>query len=93
MGGLVKTMIDLKHRGETLEKGANENHKKEIENILEKQNMIDKAIAANKNVIQNIDKEIHSKSKRVEKDKLENIIVDKVIEVKVILKKVRLSMN
>ena len=82
MGGLVKTIIDLKHRVETLEKGANENHKKEIEYISENQNVIDKAIAANKNAIQNIDKEIHtlSQSKRVGKNTIDKKIADKAIE-------------
>ena len=58
MGGLVKTVLDLKSKVEELEKKIAEKDKDEIEDIREKQRIIDKAIAANSVAISKIDKEI-----------------------------------
>ena len=79
MGGLIKTILDLKHRVETLEKGTNVDHKKEIGEIMEKQNLIDKTIAANVDAIKDIDEEIKtlSEGNNVQKDVIDNRITEK----------------
>ena len=47
MGGLVKTIIDLKSRVDILEKRQEKNGDKDIDDIVDKQIVLDKAMAAN----------------------------------------------
>ena len=78
MGGLIKTILDIKHRVFTLEKGDIVDHKKEIDEIMEKWNLIDKATAVNVDAIKDIDKEILTLRKRIslQKDALDNGMAD-----------------
>ena len=78
MGGLVRTIIDLKSKVEALENKAENNQHNELANIMEKQEIVDKAIAANSEAIIRIDQEILSFSKVVQKDTLEKKNVDEV---------------
>ena len=76
MSGLVKTILDLKSKVEYLvNKDAGE--KNEVEKILEKQILIDKAIIENAAAIENIDKELKAALETVHKDVIQNQIVDK----------------
>ena len=58
MGGLVKTILDLKSKVEALEKKDEKNQEGGIQDIFERQKDIEKAIAANTDAILKIDKEI-----------------------------------
>ena len=74
MGGLVRTILDLKIRVESMEKKDDENGKDDLESILKRQQMNTKAIAENKDAILKIDEEIHAlsrpKQNKVQKDRL-----------------------
>ena len=72
MGGLVKTVLDLKSKVEALEKKPGEYLLDEVEKILGRQRINDKAIAANNDTILKIDKEIHALSKTKQNDDIEN---------------------
>ena len=82
MGGLVKTILDLKSKVEALEQKDSENQKRECEIIFQKKEIMDKAIAANSDAIMRIDKEIINLSKAKEnisiRENLENEIVEEV---------------
>ena len=73
MGGLVRTIVDLKSKVDALET-KNENN--ELQNIIEKQAIIDEAIAANSTAINRIDQEILSYSKIKKKETLDEKNVD-----------------
>ena len=60
MGGLVRIVLDLKSRVEILEKRLDENHLEDVNNIMEKQIIIDKAIAVNAAAIMKIDEELQN---------------------------------
>ena len=77
MGGLVKTVLDLKSKVEALEKKPGEYLLDEVEKILERQRINDKAIAANNDAILKIDKEMHALSKTKQNDDIENESGDK----------------
>ena len=77
MGGLVKTILDLKAKVEALGKKGEGNQMDEIEKIHEKQRINDKAIAANTNAITKIDKELRALEGKKEEDMIKN---DDVIE-------------
>ena len=64
MGGLVRTILDLKIRVESMEKKDEENGKDDLESILKRQQMNTKAIAENKDAILKIDEEIHALSRK-----------------------------
>ena len=63
MGGLVKTILDLKIRVESMEKKDVDNGKDDLESILERQQLNTKAIAENKEAILKIDMEIKALSR------------------------------
>ena len=58
MAGLVRTIIDLKLRAESLEQNLQENQKDDVGELIEKQKRVDEAIAANTEAIVNIYQEI-----------------------------------
>ena len=63
MGGLVRTIVDLKSRFESVEKQLEEAKKDDFQILVEKQRAVDEAIAANLAAISEIDKEIKVLSK------------------------------
>ena len=76
VGGLVKTILDLKAKVEKLEEKAKKDKNDEVEKIMEKQIVIDKAIVDNSAAITKIDKELQKALKQkvqaVQKDKFED---------------------
>ena len=76
MAGLVRTVLDLKAKVESLERKDEKNGDDELIAIIEKQEVLDKAIAANSDAIGKIDKEIknaeNSNQSKVPKDMLDN---------------------
>ena len=58
MAGMVRTIIDLKSKVESLEKRSEENKKDDLKVLIDKQKAVDEAIAANSAAILVIDKEI-----------------------------------
>ena len=74
---MVKTVLDLKSKVEALEKKPGEYLLDEVEKILERQRINDKAIAANNDAILKIDKEMHALSKTKQNDDIENESGDK----------------
>lgn len=63
MGGLVKTIVDLKSKVDKLEKKLEKDSDNDIESIVQKQNLLDKAIAANNDAIKKVEMEIVNFSK------------------------------
>ena len=72
MGGLVKTILDLKAKVETLEKKGEGNQMDEIEKINEKQRINDEAIAANTDAISKIDKELRALEEKIHENQRTN---------------------
>ena len=67
MGGLVRTIIDLKTKVESLEERLKGNQKDDLAELMVKQTKVDEAITANSNAIQNIDDEIKVLSQNTKK--------------------------
>ena len=81
MAGLVRTVLDLRAKVETFERKYEKNGNDELKAIIEKQEVLDKAIAANSDAIGKIDEEIKeaekSKQNKVPRDMLQNKDDDK----------------
>ena len=58
MGGLVKTILYLKSKVDKLEQKIEKDSDNDIESIVQKQNLLDKAFAANNDAIKRIEEEI-----------------------------------
>ena len=86
MGGLVKTVLDLKSTVEILQKKVENDFNDEVNNIIEKQKSVDKAIAANEAALSEINKELtnlhRAKPDIVQKDAIEDRSVEKQNNVK-----------
>ena len=67
MGGLVRTIIDLKTKVESLEERLKGNQKDDLAELMVKQKRVDEAITANSIAIQNIDDEIKVLSQNTKK--------------------------
>ena len=77
MGGLVKTILDLKMRVEAVEKRDVDSGKDDLESILERQKVNTKAIAENKEAILKIDKEIEALSRPKQNNVQKNSVVSR----------------
>ena len=86
MGGLVRTILDLKKKVETLENQVPKDQKDDIDKILEKQKKVEVAIAKNEEAILNIDKEMVKLVKKEQavkqNDTTANKTSDKVVNAK-----------
>ena len=80
MGGLVKTILDLKMRVEAVEKRDVDSGKDDLESILERQKVNTKAIAENKEAILKIDKEIEALSRPKQNNVQKDSMVSRNIE-------------
>ena len=58
MAGLVRTILDLKSKGESLEKKLEGDKNDDLEELINKQKVVDEAISANSAAILKIDQEI-----------------------------------
>ena len=83
VGGLVKNLLNLQSKVETMEKKLEDKFTKDVETILEKQKILDKAIVDNSAAITKIDNEIlHSsnvKQNEIVKDTTKDKTSDKAI--------------
>jgi hypothetical protein len=83
VGGLVKNLLNLQSKVETMEKKLEDKFTNDVETILEKQKILDKAIVDNSAAITKIDNEIlHSsnvKQNEIVKDTTKDKTSDKAI--------------
>ena len=77
VGGLVKNLLNLQSKVETMEKKLEEKYKNDVKTILDKQKILDKAIADNSAAITKIDKEILNSSKVKQKEIKKDTAKDK----------------
>ena len=71
VGGLVKTILSMKSQIEVLEKKVESKNMGEVEKIMEEKEVVDKAIAANREAIQCMDNEIKEILKKETKNSVQ----------------------
>ena len=87
VGGLVKNLLNLLSKVETMEKKLEEKYTNDVKTILDKQKILDKAIADNSAAITKIDKEILNSSKVKQKEIKKDTAKDKTSDEAIVTKR------
>ena len=87
VGGLVKNLLNLQSKVETMQKKLEDKFTKDVKTILEKQKILDKAIADNSAAITKIDNEILHSSKVKQNEIIKDTTKDKTSDTAIVNKR------